>query len=122
MRTTKHIQSEYGDGFEYTFDNGRKLYTIEYGNSSNIDFYENTLSWVKAMEDGVPNEGRIESMPNCFLCDGNENTFYTVCAAYAVCGDIKRAFEAVDEMFDMDDKGGLQYKRTIDEETEEVIL
>ena len=110
MKLTRVIEIDNGFGYEWTFKNDKRFYTIEFDDSAYMDFYEDEASWLEALKNGCNTNGRIESMPNVFLNDEYEDTFYALCAVYSACGDIKQAFESLTEIFDIDDVGGLAHK------------
>lgn len=98
MRTTTNYESQYGKAYEYTTKHGYKFYTVEYSNSGYIDFYKDEGSCVEALVSGYPNEKRVESVENYFLDDNTEIGFYMFLAAFIACGDVKKAFDAIDEV------------------------
>lgn len=98
MKTTNYYESQYGEAYEYTTKNGYKFYTVEYSNSGYMDFYKDEESCLDALNSGVPNEKRVESVENYFLDDNLEKEFYMFLTAFICCGDIKKAFDAIDEV------------------------
>lgn len=98
MKTTNNYESQYGEAYEYATKNGYKFYTVEYSNSGYMDFYKDEESCLEALNSGVPNENRVESVENYFLNDNTEIGFYMFLAAFITCGDIKKAFDAIDEV------------------------
>lgn len=98
MKTTNNYESQYGEAYEYTAKNGYKFYTVEYSNSGYMDFYKDEESCIDALNSGVPNENRVESVENYFLDDNTEIVFYMFLGAFIACGDIKKAFDAIDEV------------------------
>lgn len=98
MRTTNNYESQYGEAYENTAKNGYKFYTVEYSTSGYIDFYKDEESCLEALNSGVPNEKRVESVENYFLDDNTVIGFYIFLAAFIACGDIKKAFDTIDEV------------------------
>lgn len=108
VKMTKSYENEHGTACKWEFDIlGRVFYTIEFDNSEYIDFYEDEEKWMEAFKEGMNNGYRIDSIPNVFKCDDTESTFFVLCAIYEACGVLRRAFEILNGIFDMDDEGHL---------------
>ena len=100
MKLTRVIETKNAFAYEYTFKNSKRFYTIEFHDSPYMDFYEDEASWKEALKNGSNTDKRVESMPNVFLDDEYENTFFGLCAIFAACGDLKQTFEAFVSVFE----------------------
>ena len=89
---------------EYTF------YTVEYDWSEYIDFYDNEVAWKQAIEDGLSNNERVESLPNFFKSEEAEDTFDIICDEVEETHSIRAAIDNMFEKYDMDDEGILTQK------------
>lgn len=99
MEKKNTLYTEYGQGDEWEV-NGKTFYTAQFSNSGYLDFYEDKEAWERELVEGYSNEKRIDSIPNPFLDDEEEQTFYIICAIFAACGDLKQTFDAFVSVFE----------------------
>lgn len=100
----KTYQGYDSDGFydSWTTEDGQyTFYTIEYDWSEYIDFYDNEVAWKQAIEDGLSNNERVESLPNFFKDENAADTFETICAEVEQTHNIKTAIDNVLDKYDL---------------------
>ena len=86
---------------EWTSEDGKhKFYTVEYDWSDYIDFYNNEAAWKEAIEEGLHNDERVDSLPNFFKDDADYGIFVQICEAFEETHNIRTAIDNVLENYD----------------------